>query len=474
MLRVFSRKFEALCEIARRLGRNEAGSVLTFLVLVPVLVGTAALGIETGQLYRIKRQMQSAADAAAIAASIDRINGLTSTTITTDGQYASQRNGFTNGSNSVTVTVNSPPTSGSYTSSTTAVEVIITKPQTFSLGAVLNTWLGKSNSSFTMRARSVAAQRSFTQGAVTGQGCIVALTTAAEQGVSFSSFNNISTDCTVMSNGSATGTGSNASVDINNFNNATFNQVWTRGSFTVESYKHITPLPSAALTNQSSTIVDPTASLPVPSVGACTYTNYNQSSQNSLTVSPGTYCGGLTVSSVSSVDFTPGIFYVADGDMYLTSVHNVTCSTCTAANGVAIVLTTATGTPANIGGVFISSDNNVSLNAGKTNTGAYTGVLFYQDRRVSTGTMTSTSKIFSVSSLNTATLTGAIYFPNNRIEITSINNFDNGNTNCTIWVGRYIKFSSLNRTNSGSCSTYGTNPVSAISTTTVSKATTVE
>ncbi|HZP99683.1 MAG TPA: pilus assembly protein TadG-related protein [Reyranella sp.] len=472
MLRMISRKFAALHAMARRLGRDEVGSIATFLIVVPVAIGTAALGIETGQLYRVKRQMQSAADAAAIAGSIDRINGLTSTTITTDAKYASQRNGFTDATNGVSVTVNSPPTSGSYTGSTTAVEVIITKPASFSLGAVLNSWLGKTNASFTMRARSVAAQKSFTQGSTTGQGCIVALTTAAEAGVRFSNFNTLTSDCAIMSNGSATGTGTSASVDIYSFNNATVSQVWTRGSYSTDNASHITPTPSNALTNQSSTIADPTASFANPSVGACTYTNYNQSSLSSLTINPGTYCGGLNVSSISNVYFTPGIYYVADGDMYLDSVHNVTCPTCTTTNGVAIVLTTATGTPANIGGVYISSDNNVSLSAGSS--GTYGGILFYQDRRASVGTWTSTSKIFTVSSLNTATLTGAIYFPNNRIEIANINNFDNGNAKCTIWVGRYIKFSSLNNTNSGSCATYGTNPVSAISTTTVSKASTVE
>ncbi len=472
MLRVASRKFESLRAIVRRLCHDEAGSVLTFLVAVPVVIGAAALGIQTGELYRVKRQMQSAADAAAISGSIDRINS--SSTLTTDAQYAAQRNGFTNGSSGVSVTVNSPPTSGSYTTSSTAVEVIITKPQALSLGAVLTSWLGGSgNTSVTMRARSVAAQRSFTQGSTTGPGCIVALTTGAEQGVSFSSFNTFTSDCAVMSNGSATGTdSSSASVSISSFNKATVSQVWTRGSYYTDNASHITPIPSNALTNQTSTIADPTVGFSNPSVGSCTYSNYNKSSMSSLTVSPGTYCGGLSVSSVSNVYFTPGIYYVADGDMYLDSVSNVTCPTCTTSNGVAIILTTATGTPANIGGVYIASDNNVSLNAGSS--GTYAGILFYQDHRASVGTMTSTSKIFTVSSLNTATLTGAIYFPNNRIEIASINNFDNGNAACTVWVGRYIKFSSLNNTNSGSCPTYGTNPVSAISTTTVSKATTVE
>ena len=142
-------------------------------------------------------------------------------------------------------------------------------------------------------------------------------------------------------------------------------------------------------------------------------------------MSPGTYCGGLSVSSINNVYFTPGIYYVANGDLYITSVNNVTCPTCTTNNGVAFVLTQTTGNNSDIGGVRISSDNNISLNASAANQTSpplYAGVLFYQDRRVPNGTMSSTSKIFTISSLNTVTLTGAIYFPNNRIDISSINN----------------------------------------------------
>ena len=140
-------------------------------------------------------------------------------------------------------------------------------------------------------------------------------------------------------------------------------------------------------------------------------------------------------------------------------MNNVTCPTCTTNNGVAIVLTQTTGNNADIGGVRITSDNNISLNArGQTNTGAYAGVLFYQDRRAPDGTMTSTSKIFTISSLNTVTLNGAIYFPNNRIDISSINNAGSGANGCTIWIGRYIKFSSYNNNYIGGCAAIGVSP----------------
>src|SRR4051794_11795183 len=255
MMQAASRMLRATCNHWHRLRRDESGSVMALLAVLPVLAGAVAIGIETGELYRVKRQMQSSADAAALAGAYDRLAGKSATVIQTNAKYEAQRNGFTDGVSSVVVTVNSPPLSGSNTTTTGAVEVIITKTQSFSLGAVLINWLGGSAASFTMRSRSVAAQGTYSQTSVSYEGCMVALTTAAEQGVSFSSFNNFSSDCTLISNGSATGTGANASIDISG-THATFGQVWTRGSYTVSS-TGISPLPGAAITNQAGYAVDP-------------------------------------------------------------------------------------------------------------------------------------------------------------------------------------------------------------------------
>jgi len=455
MLRSFSRRIRSAYTICQRLRRDDSGSVLSLFVIVPVVIGAVALGVETGDMYRSKRQMQGAADAAALSASIDRLAGKDSATIIATAQYEAQRNGFQNAVSSVTVAVNSPPTSGPNISTSGAVEVIITKSRSFSLGGALSSMLGVANQSFTMRARSVAAQGSSSS----AEGCLVALTPAAEQGVNFSSFNNFNSDCTIISNGTSTSANSNASVYMGSFNNATLKSVWTRGSFHKSSFNSFTST-DPAQTNQTSTVVDPYASLPTPSPGSCSYTNFSRSSMSSVTLLPGTYCGALTVSGVSNLYFTPGIYYVANGDLYITSVNNVTCPTCTADNGVAIVLTQTSGNNADIGGVHISSDNNITLNAGRTNTGAYVGVLFYQDRRVAAGTMGSSSKIFTISSLNAVTLNGAIYFPNNRIDISSVNNVGSSTNGCTIWIGRYIRFSSYNNNYKGGCAAYGTLPVS--------------
>lgn len=267
MRKVFSRALQTVRSATRRFVRDDKGSFATALVVVPVLAGTVALGVETGQLYRVKRQMQSAADAAAIQGSMDRVAGANTTTIETDARYEAQRNGFTHSVNGVTVTVNSPPTTGANVGTAGAVEVIITKTQNFSLGAVLMSWMGQANSSFTMRARSVAAQGSYsstnqtTSSVTTQEGCIVALTPLAEQGVSLTSFNNFNADCSIMSNGTSTSNNSSASVYIANFNNATLHsstnnaRVWTRGSFYKTSYNSFTA--DVTQTNQTSSITDP-------------------------------------------------------------------------------------------------------------------------------------------------------------------------------------------------------------------------
>jgi Flp pilus assembly protein TadG len=474
MLRNFSRGIHSAYATWRRLRRDDSGSVLSLFVVVPVLIGTVALGVETGQMYRVKRQMQGAADAAALSAAVDRMAGKNTATITATALYEAQRNGFQNATNGVAVTVNAPPTSGSNVSTVGAVEVIITKPQSFSLGAALSNMLGVSNQSFNMRSRSVAAQGTYTTTTSSKEGCIVALTTAAEQGVSFTSFNNFNSDCTIISNGTSTSSNANASVYMASFNNATLKSVWTRGSFYKSSYNNFTST-DPVQTNQTSTVVDPYAELPLPpsaTIATCHYTDFNVSGVSSVTLVPDrTYCRGLAVSGVSNVYFQPGTYYIAGGDLYLTGVNNVTCPTCATTSsgttGVTIVLTQNSGNNAHIGGVRISSDNNITLNA--PSTGTYKGVLFYQDRNATVGTMTSTSKIFTISSLNTVTLNGAIYFPNNRIDISSVNNVGTGANGCSIWIGRYIKFSSYNNNYRAGCGTYNTEPVSIVTTRTATK-----
>src|ERR1700759_2395509 len=94
MVRVASRVLQAARHQWRRLIRDERGSVIMLAMWLPGLAGVIAIGVETGEIYRVKRQMQGAADAAALAGAIDIANNK-SASVTTDAKFEAQRNGFT-------------------------------------------------------------------------------------------------------------------------------------------------------------------------------------------------------------------------------------------------------------------------------------------------------------------------------------------------------------------------------------------
>jgi len=471
MRRAGVRALRHLLSFNRRLARDEAGTLVTTVAVLPAFIGALALGVELGQVYVMKRQMQGAADAAALVASVDLLAGKSTSVISSDAQFEAQRNGSTNGANNVSVTVNSPPSSGPNVNSPGAVEVVVSRTVSLPFTNILNSFVGRSSSGVSVNARSVAAQGSYTQTGTNYVGCVVALTSATEQGVSFTSFNNYNSDCSIVSTGTATGQGSSASVNLSSFTSATLRSVWTSGSLSLSSYGSFNPqYPSQ--TNQTSFVVDPYAGLTTPTAGLCSYTNYVAPFGISLTLRPGTYCGGLSVTNKSNIAFMPGTYYIADGDLFLNATNNISCPSCTGGAGVTFVLTQVSGNNGNIGGVSITAGNTVTLSA--PSSGTYQGLLFYQDRNVPTGTISSSSKIFTLSATSSATLNGAIYFPNNTINIPSLNNAGTSSSGCTVWIGRYIVFSGFNSNYIAGCSNYGTTPVGIQTTTLVSKSKVLE
>jgi Flp pilus assembly protein TadG len=71
----------------------------------------------------------------------------------------------------------------------------------------------------------------------------------------------------------------------------------------------ITPAPNATC----KPIPDPFANYPRPIVGACDFTNYRLSGNQTVTLQPGVYCGGMNFSSHVNVTFAPGLYIIKDG-----------------------------------------------------------------------------------------------------------------------------------------------------------------
>ncbi len=138
------------------------GSVLlTTVLLLPLFLGILGLAVDLGYCFYVRRQMYRAADAAAIGGT-DELRLGDQAGVVAAGKNDAAANGFTDGANGVVVTINSPPSTASYTKDSTAVEAVISQSvPTFFMRVV-------GVNSVTIGARAVAHLGS-------GTGCIFAL-----------------------------------------------------------------------------------------------------------------------------------------------------------------------------------------------------------------------------------------------------------------------------------------------------------
>src|SRR5260370_5246664 len=118
--------------------RGRRGVILIIVTgMIFMLLAFVGLAFDVGYLQWSRRRAQTSADAAALSAAWAlELGG----SMTADGKAASGTNGYADG-NGVTVTINNPPTSGSYAGVATAVEAIVSQdaPSYFMRVAGFNT-----------------------------------------------------------------------------------------------------------------------------------------------------------------------------------------------------------------------------------------------------------------------------------------------------------------------------------------------
>jgi len=106
----------------RQVLNKRAGSVLPlFAILLPVLCGMLGLVLDIGLLFAAHRQVQTAADAAALAAAVDLRAGKTAGSASATASQYVQYNGLP----AAAVTVNLPPQQGPYAGNARYVEVVV-------------------------------------------------------------------------------------------------------------------------------------------------------------------------------------------------------------------------------------------------------------------------------------------------------------------------------------------------------------
>jgi Flp pilus assembly protein TadG len=294
--------------------RDESGQVLVLVALsLTLLMGAMALAIDVGFVRFQQRQLQTAADAAAIAAGLELGNcnntvcanmktaaavalkedGLTSTTITPTANQCTVST-----SSGLAMIINVAPcvlgASDPNNGNTHMAEVVLTQPQKTFFGAVIGvrTW--------NLVARAEAGD-SYINTGISGGNCLYT------NGLLFNSSNGTFTlnNCGVYDNGNLQ-TDNGDSVTASTFlyygtwspNNCNSSCTWNIGGTNTGPPAHTT-------TPQS----DPLASLTPPSQPATSTTN-TQTPNNGATLQPGYYPNGFNLNSNVSVTLSPGIYYM--------------------------------------------------------------------------------------------------------------------------------------------------------------------
>jgi hypothetical protein len=343
--------------------------MIVSIVAVLALVG---LAIDSGYLQLVKVRMQTAADAAALGA-VNELKTAGAAGVRAAAIADAALNGFEHGRDGVTVTVESPPSSGYSVADPTAVQVSVSQ----SVGSLFMGVLGFHR--MNVKARSVARRGS-------GPNCVYVLDPAVSGAFSASGGAIAQMSCGVMVDSTHPSALSLAGGAILNAASVT-----VAGGVSTSGGATISPAPSTHATVEA----DPLAYLAAPAVGACTQTGYTLSNGLVATISEGVYCNGISVSGGAALTLNPGTYILKGGG--LTLAGNSTLK----GSGVTFYVTAGGGY--SYGAVSLSGNAIVQLRA--RTSGPLAGILFLQDRSIVGGAgSTITGGVGSY-------FTGALYFP---------------------------------------------------------------
>jgi Flp pilus assembly protein TadG len=376
-----------VASLLRRLKRRPPGQ--TFLLVsiaLVMLLGVAALAVDIGDLWTTRRLMQSAADAGAVAGADEIAIGGNSTAITAAAKDAASHNGFADGgtrpgtSNTITVAVHNPPTSGPYAANSNAVQVDVSQTQP--------TYFMKVLGMQTVPVSTTAVAVTLGSGS-----CVYSLDPSASGATTVGGTASVSSACGLYDNSS-----SSSALTVSGGGTITAPLVGVVGGTNVNGGGSTPPTTGIAQFG------DPLAYIAAPSIGAnpCPGGFHTQNISGAISA-PQTFCGGIHVNGGNTVTFSPGLYIVDGGGITIDGGATVS------GTGVTFYLTGANGngnSAANYSGVNINSTATVNLSSPCDGAASgIPGMLFFQDRSITNGNGS------SINGASGSTFNGAIYFP---------------------------------------------------------------
>ncbi|WP_157967202.1 pilus assembly protein TadG-related protein [Elioraea thermophila] len=408
---------------ARRLRRDERGTTALLTgALASLLVGFAGLVADGGTWYVARRNAQTAADAAAQAATLALLRGQD---VAATARDIAARNGFDPANPDTTVRVRAfrrDPNPGMED----AVEVIVEREVPMLFGGVIRLFANQAQATTgeTVRiaARAVAQAMTLPGG---GGACVLAL---GENGGMVVQENDLQIGGNTRLNAPQCSLASNTSIRQFGNSRVTAYTMVAAGTVSIGNPANVTlSRPAAAF---QPPLRDPFApevpgtGIPLPPNNqTCTRTNFSTAKSSTAAITPGVYCGGMTLRGTH--DFAPGVYYFQNGGLTVQGSANLTCSTCTPGNGVTFVFT---GEPNQIcGPENINAQARIDLIGG---TPQYPGILMYQDPRAAPGYQ------FHLNGGANITTRGLFYFP--RSDLTINGNFGGETSACKAFIAESI------------------------------------
>lgn len=386
--------------------KNRKGNIAVLAALtMPVVVGGAGLGVETGYWYYTQLKLQQAADAAVYAAVLELHEGNTSE-MQSSATAAATLNGYT----SATDTISMVTPSATYPSDARTVDVSMTRSVTRGFSAIFN------NAPIVLHVKATAKYDP------SSNACLLALSKSSANSVWIHGNGGMTISGCVVSSNSV----SASSVTAAGSATTSMPCITTAGGVSLNANVSLTSCTSA-MTNLPP-VADPYASLPLPTPGTCQ--NWNGHSHT-----PGTYCDN-TINITGQTDtLAPGTYIFSGTHISVAGGQNGGIT----GSGVTLVF---------LNGAYIEMTGNPPINLTAPTTGTYSGMLFM-------GSRTPSGHTYVFAGTGTSAMTGTIYFPADPIQYAG--NFS-GFNGCTQVVAYTIEWTG-NTNLSVDCTAYGMGPI---------------
>lgn len=356
--------------------RGVAGIIAA--VAMPMLLGSAALAVDTGLFYREVELTQRAADIAALAGAETLARTGDKQKAETTARLVALANGYDS---------TRPEHSVDAAATDRSVTVVVRSEAPLYFGRILKL------SAPTVERHAAAAFAS-------SSACLIATDNAAPVGIKVDNMGEIRlSGCGLQSNSPTVDAGSSwapkGSITLNS-GRIEADEIRAVGRISQSNSGSNTML--GGQQPYSAPVPDPYADLMEPTVGTCNRPSSYTSWTPHLQLSPGVYCGGLFTQNVPKITFAPGDYLITGGDMTINNAQM-----------------TGTGVTFYIrdGALKIQNySNNVSLTA--PTTGPHAGIVVFQGRNVAPAKSTST--LVGGSSFG---IDGALYLPSGALQVTN-------------------------------------------------------